>query len=234
MVESHPTPRHPRFQDLSKSPPFGRLTVLRYAGRTRSRISRWECRCECGTIVVVAGTSLTRGGTRSCGCLQRELVGKRSTTHGGGDTREYHIWLSMKSRCLNPKHARYKDYGGKPVRPIRICQQWLDSFTTFLADMGPCPSARHTIDRIDNDGDYCPENCRWATAAEQRRNTRPGHTHRVEYAGLVLCLTDWEKRTGISRKILRRRLDNGWPKELAFTLPPGSTWDKDSPGSLPG
>lgn len=156
---------------------FSRLRVQWPAGLQGSRVL-WLTLCKCGNLRIARGTHLTGGGVRSCGCLVREvaraLILKKnpSLRHGharhGKVTREFRTWDAMRQRCLNPKDQKYKDYGG---RGIKICQRWLDSFENFLADMGPKPKGL-SIDRRDNDGNYTPKNCRWATPLQQRHNQR--------------------------------------------------------------
>lgn len=146
---------------------YGRLTVL---GETNKRYGNryWLCRCECGTETAVEHSSLRGGHTRSCGCLHREIVLDMFQTHGMSNTSEYASWESMLGRCTNPSNTAYPYYGG---RGIEVCSRWRQ-FENFYEDMGPKPSPKHTIDRIDNDGNYEPANCRWATKLQQIRNTR--------------------------------------------------------------
>lgn len=126
----------------------------------------------------------------------------------------YGRWLKMRRRCLYPLDPRYKDYGG---RGIFVCERWLKSFENFYLDMGPPPTRKHQIDRINNDGPYSPENCRWATTLEQARNRR--QNIRVTHNGLTLCLMDWQHKTGIRWNTIRERLSRGWDADRALTTP---------------
>ncbi|MFA7177604.1 MAG: hypothetical protein WC114_10175 [Smithellaceae bacterium] len=190
---------------------FGRLEVLYYVGQ---RYASWLCLCDCGQHTAVAGGALRKGKTRSCGCLQAERSAAASTVHGGYGTTEYRRWDSMIQRCVNKNHKHYHNYGG---RGIKVCERWRNSFAAFLEDLGPRPSANHSIDRIDNNGDYCPENCRWATKAEQVRNTRRNRL--VAFRGETLCVADLARRHGLTPQALQGRLNAGWPVERAITTP---------------
>lgn len=159
---------------------FGRLQVIERAPNNRNGRVMWYCLCDCGRDVVVRGEDLRYGCTKSCGCLDREVAREKMrklvTVHNGCGTRLYAVWNSMKQRCYDPNAENYEHYGG---RGITMCDEWHYSFAAFRewamqtgydehAPYGAC-----TIDRINVDGNYCPDNCRWATAKEQRANQRP-------------------------------------------------------------
>lgn len=152
----------------------GRWLVLERGESDRHGKARWMCRCDCGRSALVAASSLRSGQSRSCGCLRREVVSAARTTHGhtrgGRETAEFRAWRSMLERCYSPRYKQYRDYGG---RGITVCARWRASFQAFLDDMGLKPSPGLSLDRRNNDGPYSPDNCRWATATEQRANRRP-------------------------------------------------------------
>lgn len=151
---------------------YGRMTVLSRSKTGTSRHSRYVCKCSCGTEIVVRGTSLTSGNTTSCGCYHRERLRVDKLTHGDKPKRgvapEYTAWTNMITRCTNPKHNRWARYGG---RGIAVCVKWRDSYEAFLADVGRRPGPDYSLDRYPNpDGNYEPDNVRWATDSEQAFN----------------------------------------------------------------
>lgn len=186
---------------------FGRWTVIaRAENGEHSRIPRWICRCECGNKSTVYGSTLKNGESQSCGCLQKELLSKRRTSHGMTVTRPYYIWKNAKDRCQNPKCKHYKDYGG---RGIKVCEKW-ETFEGFWEDMGPTYNEKLTIDRIDNNGDYEKDNCRWATAIVQNNNRRICKVY--TYQGVSdtianLCRLFNKNYESVRKKINRRGLD---------------------------
>ena len=146
---------------------FGRLVALEPIGKDKHNQVMWKCRCDCGKECVVIGHSLICGNTRSCGCLQKEIVGTLKRTHGMSCSSTYLSWHNMIQRCENPKAINFQNYGG---RGIKVCESW-HKFENFLTDMGERPPGK-TLDRIDNDGAYESGNCRWSTHHEQNMNQR--------------------------------------------------------------
>lgn len=213
MDESHPIPSHSRFQDLSRRK-FGRLKVVAYVGAAKGH-QLWRCRCKCGRITVATCNNLMRLHTTSCGCHKAEVVAAGARRrHSGSHTPEWVAWQHMKDRCCNPARRDYHNYGG---RGIKVCERWLACFDNFIADMGKKPSPAHTLDRIDNNGDYAPENCRWATRHEQGINKRT--TPRAAIDGVTKPVREWCEQYHMPLRLVLDRLRNGWPPLRALTTP---------------
>lgn len=193
---------------------FGRLTVKRYLGKRK-----WECICECGVIKAVSADNLKSKQIMSCGCLFKELLSKRNTKHGLTGSPTYKSWAQAKERCTNQNNPNYNRYGG---RGIQMCERWLNSFENFLADMGEKPTKKHSLDRIDNDKGYSPDNCRWATSFEQCNNR---HTSRLVAAfGEIKTMPQWLQDPRCNVHLLttlrNRIVEYGWQPEKAITTPP--------------
>lgn len=211
-MHPHDTTSHShKFIDLTGQR-FGRLLVIRYVGTVKTHRS-WECLCDCGNLRVLPGARLRTGNTRSCGCLRIEELVNRTTQHGLCYSSEYATWSHMISRCQNPQNKDYARYGG---RGITVCERW-QTFENFYADMGCRPTPQHTLDRINNDLGYSPENCRWATRLIQGGNT--SRVIRITFHGQTHTIREWSQITGISRTILRSRLWHGWSIERTLTTP---------------
>lgn len=201
---------------------FGRLVVEGFAHTDKYKRAMWNCKCDCGKRITTLGVSLRRGETKSCGCLHREMAAKsikeQSITHGKSYTRLYSIWHGMISRIENENQMYFKNYGG---RGIQICDEWREDFQKFYDWAVRHGYEEHlTIDRIDVNGDYCPENCRWATVKEQARNRRNNKT--LTYHGETMPLAAWSERTGIKFSVLWDRLYNFyWSVEEALETPVG-------------
>lgn len=207
--------------DLTKRE-YGRLRVQGFAGRDSGRRALWNCLCKCGKMVVVAGYSLTKGFSRSCGCLQIELLTTRKTTHGesGGArakrTPEYRTWAHILTRCYDDSCQEYSLYGG---RGIRVCYRWRskNGYVNFLKDMGRRPGPGYSIDRKNNKLWYTKNNCRWATMREQQNNR--GNNHRVRIGRLVKTIAQWAEEVGIGPSTIRWRLSQGWSARRALYTP---------------
>lgn len=198
---------------------FGRWIVLRYAFHHPDGHAHFGCMCDCGNERIVAGYSMTRGQTVSCGCYSKESLSRRQTTHGETigrmDSVEHYTWHSMIQRCEDENHISYPNYG---ARGIQVCARWRGSFAAFLEDMGRRPSDDYSIGRIDNSGDYEPSNCRWETSEFQQNNRRSNR--KFTHNGETLTIAQWARRCGIGKHRLRYRLViANWPIENALTLP---------------
>lgn len=189
---------------------YGRLTVQSFA-ETGKKIIHWKCLCECGGENVVSTTHLRSGHTSSCGCYSREVsaaISKKNAKHGMWNTPEFSIWGSIIDRCCNEKCKKYPLYGG---RGITICAEWKESFFAFFRHIGPRPSNKHSIDRIDNDKGYEPGNVRWATLDIQNNNRR--NNVFITVYGIRKTIAQWSKQTGISESALTNRLKKGWAED---------------------
>lgn len=185
---------------------FGSLTVIRDEGRYR------VCKCECGVEKRIRIDHLISGATVSCGCVGRRKSAAAKTTHGMSNTRVFKIWLGMIDRCRNDRQGNYG------ARGIAVCAKWEKSFEAFYADMGDPPSAQHSLDRIDVNGDYEPGNCRWATRNEQARNTTRNTV--LTKAGQSMTIAEWSEKTGIKDSTICERIYSlGWSVERALTEP---------------
>jgi hypothetical protein len=193
---------------------FGRLKVLENAGVDKEKKLLWKCECVCGNSLVVVGGSLRSGLTKSCGCLRKEVSSGLTKTHGMREHPLYSTWCNIKGRCLNTKRKEYNYYGR---RGIRVCDEWVNDFPRFLSDMGDKPSSKHSIDRVDNNGNYCKENCRWSTKSEQSRNCR--NTVLVDWNGLKFKLVDLLEIYNINLSAMRSRLKCKWGIERALLTP---------------
>ena len=191
------------------------LTAIGPTGKNKHNRMEWLCVCGCGETCTTVSGELFSGDTKSCGCQSSRLtIGKRSTTHRLGGTPEHRSWSQMKGRCKNPNNHKYLRYGG---RGISVCGRW-NKFENFLSDMGKKPSKHHSIDRIDNDGNYEPTNCRWATPRQQSNNTRRNVL--LTHNGKTLTLAQWSRRTGIKHTTINDRINkHGWTVESALTKP---------------
>lgn len=199
---------------------FGRLVVTEQNGVSKRGSVLWLCLCDCGQRPTVNSSHLTRGYTKSCGCLQKETIRKigiANIKHGyrkrGRVNPNYDAWSHMNQRCMNPNDKEYKNYGG---RGIKVCRRW-KRFANFIEDMGERPTEKHSLDRIDNNSEYNKENCRWATKKEQAHNRRD---NRLEtYNGISKCVASWAEEYMIPYYSLLWRLNHEWSMYRALTTP---------------
>ena len=201
----------PKLIDLTGDK-YGKLTVIRRNGHLRGKTA-WLCKCDCGNEITVDSNSLRTGNTRSCGCLVRKT--------GKTKDRVYFVWQRMMARCYNPKIERYPNYGG---RGITVCNEWHDFFKfkewAYKTGYDPlAPIFQCTLDRVDVNGNYCPENCRWATAKEQGQNTT--RSHRITVHGEQMTISEASEKYGVPMATIWWRVSRGnWDEtEAATTLP---------------
>lgn len=168
--------------------------------------------CECGVERIVRTERLIKNTSKSCGCMKSQFLRDVNLVHGFGcDSKEYRTWVAIRNRCNNKTNYAYKHYGG---RGIKVSKKW-DSFEQFYIDMGNAPSPKHSIDRIDNNGDYSKSNCRWATKYQQSLNRRT--TRNITFKGKTMCIREWEKEMGVGRSTIQTRLMKGWSIKRALT-----------------
>lgn len=192
---------------------FGDWLVIKRDGSMKYGGAAYLCRCKCGTERRISSGSLGAGGTLSCGCDNKKTFAERSVTHGMSKHPMYLAWCRIKDRCYNRRHTYYPRYGG---RGIGLCERWMD-FTKFYSDNIQSWRAGLTIERIDNNGQYEPDNCRWATRAEQSRNR--SNTVLMTLGDVTQPLSVWSEFVGIPQNTLRTRKRAGWSDEKALTTP---------------
>lgn len=199
---------------------FGRLRALRFVDQNKHGNSVWECLCDpetggCGATCEALGHLLRSGATRSCGCLRREVATARHMTHGharrGAAAPEHLVWMNMIRRCEDTTTASFASHG---ARGITVCAEWRHDFAAFLAHIGPRPSPKHSVDRIDVNGNYEPGNVRWADAKTQSRNRRC--VARITAFGETLTAPEWSERTGIDARTIAERYRKGMSPERAL------------------
>lgn len=201
----------PHFEDLTNMR-FGRLRVIERTTNSPCGTVRWLCECDCGAITKPSGQSLKSGITKSCGCMHKEIIARNSTKHGDSKTRLYKLWTGLISRCYNKQNASYLRYGG---RNIAVCDEWLYDYLAFRTW-----AVKHgyrnnlTIDRINNDGNYSPDNCRWANHVTQNNNTN--RNRRLTYDGRTQTLAQWAAEYGVPYNRLYTRIYRGWDIERAL------------------
>lgn len=207
-----------RLNRITVGAKHGRLTILTVPQPPVGQ-QKCLCRCDCGVIKAIANRHIVSGGSKSCGCLSRDVAAKRNRTHGEGNTRkgtspEFRTWQHMLRRCYTTNVPEYGYYGG---RGISVCDKWRHDYSAFLTDMGRRPSREHSIDRIDVNGNYEPGNCRWATRVQQANNKRCNV--RISAFGRIQPLQMWLAETGVTDSAFRGRMQRGWSIERALTAP---------------
>lgn len=207
---------------------YGRWTIVSPATRSASNALRWVCVCDCGTEKIVHQNTMLNGTSKSCGCLSIEIFiaqnKARNTTHGqtrGGYTAEYRAWLHLRNRCYNENVPDFHNYGG---RGITVCERWRNSYEAFFADMGRRPSSKHTIDRIDTNGNYEPSNCRWATQITQQNNKRSNFI--VSFSGREMTLKEACREVGLNYQFIWLRIQRyGYTLQEAVSTPKRGSYD---------
>ena len=205
-----------RVKDISGEN-FNRLSVIDFA-YSENGMAFWNCICSCGNSAVMSGVRIRNNKTKSCGCLSKEtriIIGKCNKIHGKSKSPEYISWADIKSRCYNKKDKGFENYGD---RGIVMCDEWLNSFSQFYADMGNRPSKKHTIDRINNNGNYDSKNCKWSTKKEQARNRRTSKLFTIN--GETKSLAEWAEISGINYQTIFQRITTlNWTIEKSLNTP---------------
>ena len=198
---------------------FDRLTIINLSHTDKSGHKRWKCKCLCGNIVYVSTSALNSGHVKSCGCKNKEWLHRSKTSHGMTNSRFYKIWKGIVYRCTKPKCNTYKNYGN---RGIKIDNKWLkfenfrdDMHESYLEHVNKFGEKQTSIDRIDNNGNYCKENCRWATWEKQGNNRKSNVI--IEYNGEENTIRGWEKKLKMKKNTLNSRLEDNWPINIALT-----------------
>jgi hypothetical protein len=189
---------------------FNHLTILKFDTPGLHGRTRFLCQCDCGNMTTVQWNNIQSNSIKSCGCYHIQ----RSTVHGKCGTQVYRCWRNMKERCLNPNNTEYVNYGG---RGITIYEPWIHSFEKWYSYVGEPPTAKHTLNRIDNNKGYEPGNVQWATQKEQANNKSTNHL--IEFHGTTKTFMQWSEKLSISRLTLSSRLRRGWSVQKAFTTP---------------
>ncbi len=199
-----------KFQDLTEQK-FGRLIVIKKVENIKDRTA-WLCKCECGNLIKATGRSLKGESTKSCGCLQREKAKEINLKHGKRQHKLYATWQNIKSRCFNKNNKSYKFYGD---RGIKVYEEWKDNFESFYVwAINNGYKENLSIDRIDNNGNYEPKNCRWVDRKIQGRNKR--NNYQITYKNETHCLSEWAEITGILRTTIKRRYEDKWKLKDVF------------------
>lgn len=199
--------------EIRQGQTFGRLTSL-HSCLNKNGHQFWMFRCACGVEKIIRVVHVLNGKVVSCSCEQGQRASDNFKTHGMTESPEYATWTRIKTRCYNPRDISYHNYGG---RGIFVCERWLNSFSNFLSDLGLRPSNSHSIERMDYNGPYSPDNCIWATKLSQANNTRKNRL--LTFAGKTLTISQWSRETGIQSRTLLYRLKHRWTNEKILTTP---------------
>lgn len=195
--------------ELAVGDKYNNWTLVEFAHKDKYRNLYWFCRCDCGTAKISQVSKIVSGSTKSCGCLQKKAM----TTHGDTNTRTFESWNSMKQRCLNEKCKDYPSYGG---RGVKVHKPWIHDYSQFKSDMGERP-LKTSIDRIDVNGSYTPENCQWSTRSEQQRNKT--NTKRFDWQGKNYTVSELGDMYSLTNKQIMHRLGAGWDLKKTLSTP---------------